>query len=122
MKVLIIDDDKFIRAAYKQFLEKNQLEVEVAENGEEGVKKAKDISPDIILLDMLMPGMNGFEVLENLSNDPKTKGIPIFVFSALSQDADIEKAKKMGAKKYLPKGEISLEEITAEIKRELIKK
>jgi two-component system, OmpR family, response regulator VicR len=113
MKVLIIDDDNFIRTVYKSALNQENIEVEVAADGDEGLAKAKQFKPDAILLDMILPKKDGFEVLKGL----KSKKIPTIVFSSLHQQGDIDEALRLGAMKYLPKDQYSPGQIIDEIKK-----
>ncbi len=122
MKVLIIDDDRFTRLVYQSQLSQENIKVDLACDGEEGLKKIKETKPDLILLDIILPKKTGFEVLENIQKDPELKKIPVIVFSSLSRQSDIEKAMKLGAKKYLPKDSHTPKQIVEEIKKILIKK
>lgn len=120
MKVLIVDEDKFIRTVYKSELNRENIEVETVADGSDVISQAKKIQPDLILLDVILPGENGFVILENLKNDSDLKNIPVIVFSCLSQQSDIDKAMKLGATKYLPKNKYSLSQVVGEIKKILI--
>jgi DNA-binding response OmpR family regulator len=115
MKVLIIEDDNFIRTLYESELHQENIEVELAADGEEGLNKAKKVKPDLILLDLILPKKNGFEVLEILKKDEKLKKIPVVILSALSQKVDIDEAMKLGAIRYLTKEDYSQKQITKEI-------
>ena len=114
-KILFIDDDNFLRKVYNAELSDQGHEVILAADGEEGVKKAKEEDPDLILLDMIMPKKNGFEVLTDLQSDPKTKNIPVIILSNLGQDDDIKKGKDLGAVDYLVKDNITLANILEKI-------
>jgi len=116
MKVLLIDDDNFIRKIYKFELSKENIEVDLAESAEIGLEKVKFSKPDLILLDMMLPGKNGFDVLSELQADEEFKKIPVIVFSSLSQENDIKKAMDLGCVKYLPKDTHSTDKIISEIK------
>lgn len=120
MRILIIDDSKFIRTVYKSELNQENIEVELAETGEEGLEKARTAKPDVILLDMMLPGIDGFEVLERLKNDSGLRKIPVVVFSTLSQQSDIEEALKRGAVKYLPKDDYTPKKVAEELKQILV--
>lgn len=121
MKVLLIDDDNFIRKIYKFELSKENIEVDLAESAEIGLEKIKSSKPDLILLDMMLPGKNGFDVLSELQADEELKKIPVIVFSSLSQESDIKKAMDLGCAKYLPKDTYSTNEIIGEIKNIFLK-
>lgn len=104
IKILIIEDDPLMRKMYQNvFMLSNLYEVEVAIDGEEGIAKAKTTKPQIILLDIMMPKMNGLEVLDSIKSDPGTKQIPVIILSNLSGEQDEETALSKGAAKYLIK-------------------
>lgn len=103
MKILLVEDDKFFREFYAQKLREKGIEVLQAENGEAGLKAVQENRPDVILLDIIMPVKDGFEVLEALSQNENTKTIPVLVFSTLGQEKDIEKAMSLGARGYVNK-------------------
>lgn len=115
MKILIMEDDNFFQKLYHTKLKEKGFEVEVASDGEEGLAIAAISKPDVILLDMIMPKKNGFEVLSNLSADKQLQHIPVIVFSTLGQEQDIEKAKKLGARDYITKGYFNFEELVKKI-------
>ncbi len=117
MKVLVIDDDKFIRTVYATKLKAAEFEVDSASDGEKGYEKVKTFKPDLILLDIMMGEKDGFEVLKKLKED--NNKIPIVVFSSLSQQSDIDKAMQLGCNKYMPKDQNSVSEIIDEIKKML---
>lgn len=101
-KVLIIDDDKINVLALAQFL-RAHYEVIVTLNGADGLTEAKKQIPDIILLDVLMPDMTGFEVIENLKRDETTARIPVIFITGLDSEADEEKGLQLGAADYISK-------------------
>jgi CheY-like chemotaxis protein len=117
IKLVIADDETFIRQAYKESLTREGYDVIVAENGEEAYEKILSEKPDLIILDLIMPKMNGFEVLKKIKSDPGIQSIPVAVLSNLSQPSDEEEAKKLGAVDFIVKSDISLEELMARIKR-----
>ncbi|MDB5175563.1 MAG: hypothetical protein JWM81_421 [Candidatus Saccharibacteria bacterium] len=119
-KVLIIEDDQLIQRMYEKIFTFEKFEVVLAANGQEGLELARTVSPTIILLDVMMPVMNGIEVLEKLKLDPATKAIPVIMLSNLAGENDIETALSKGAVKYIIKSEYDpkqiadmVEEITA---------
>ncbi len=103
MRILLVEDDKFFREFYAQKLREKGIEVSQAGNGDEGLKNVAQSIPDIILLDIIMPVKDGFEVLEELAKQEQTKIIPVLVFSTLGQEQDIQKAISLGAKGYVNK-------------------
>jgi DNA-binding response OmpR family regulator len=116
-KILLVEDDMFLSKIMEERLQDEGWEVNLAGNGEEGLQKAKSYLPDLILLDMILPKMNGFEVLEALKKDEKTKKIPVIVLSNLGQDEDIKNAKKIGAADYLVKSNFSIKAIVEKINK-----
>lgn len=109
--VLLIEDDKFLRKACEISLKKRGLTVITASDGEEGLRQAHECSPDLILLDMLMPKLSGMETLAALKKDDQTRAIPVVILSNSSVDANIQKAKDLGAAGYLVKASLSLQEL-----------
>ena len=115
-KILIIEDDPLMVRMYKKIFEFEKYEVETATDGEEGLKKASSSKPTLILLDIMMPKMNGLQVLEKLKADDSTKKIPVVILTNLSGQGDAETALKMGAVKYIIKSEYKPEEVTKMVK------
>ncbi len=103
MRILLIDDDVFFQKFYATKLSEKGYEVHVASDGIDGIEKAKTLKPNIILLDIIMPKIDGFEVLKALASDKNAKNIPVLVFSTLGQQQDVEKALALGAKGYANK-------------------
>lgn len=110
-KILLAEDDKFISIAYRDGLSKAGFEVVYASDGAEALALARSGSPDLILLDLIMPVKNGFETLEEIQKDEKLSQIPVIVLSNLGQETDIAKAKDLGANDYLIKSNYSLSEV-----------
>lgn len=104
MKILIAEDDLFFQKFYTQKLTEQGFETFVASDGQEALEKVAEVKPDIILLDIIMPKKDGFEVLEALKKDPNTKTVPVIVFSSLGQEQDVQKAMQLGASDYVSKG------------------
>jgi DNA-binding response OmpR family regulator len=118
-KILIIEDDKFLRELISRKLSGEGFGVAEAVDGEEGVKKIKEENPDLVLLDLILPGIDGFEVLSKAKEDPKTSSIPIIILSNLGQKEEIEKGLKLGAVDYLIKAHFTPGEIIEKIKNVL---
>ncbi len=116
-KVLVAEDDKFLAVALVDKLEREGFVVLKASNGEEAVTLAKNEQPDLIILDLIMPHKNGFQVLEDLREDIETAALKVVVLSNLGQESDIEKAKTLGALDYWVKSETELKEIAARVKK-----
>jgi len=103
MKILVVDDDRTIKLLISHYLAKEGHEVFLADNGEQGLVLAPQILPDLILLDVMMPGLNGFEVCLKLKQNELTKLIPIFMLTGKSQNEDIKQALSTGANNYITK-------------------
>ena len=114
--ILIIEDDKFLRELVIRKLIKEGYETSEAVDGEEGIKKIKEEKPDLILLDLILPGIDGFEVLSKMREDPALAQIPVIILSNLGQKDDVEKGLKMGAIDYLIKAHFTPGEIIEKIK------
>lgn len=110
-QVLIIEDDKFLTKIYKTKLEKEGIDVGFAADGEAGLKKMQTETPKVVLLDLVMPKMDGFQVLDHVQQDASLKKIPILVLSNLGQDEDIQKAKSLGAKDFIVKSDTSIQAV-----------
>ncbi len=118
-KILIVEDDPLISRMYQKIFTFQKYEVEVAADGEEGLAKVPVVKPTIILLDVMMPKLNGLQVLEKLKADPNTKNIPVVMLTNLSGQQDAEAALAKGAVKYIIKSEHEPKEI-ADIITEII--
>ena len=119
--ILIVDDEAPIRRVYKDALTKNGFGVLLAEDGAKAWKLAKAKKPDLILLDLILPKMNGFEVLEKLKSDEETKKIPIIILTVSEDGTDIERGLDLGADEYLIKTVHKLDEILDKIRNLLAK-
>ncbi|MEY4744978.1 MAG: hypothetical protein RL272_923 [Candidatus Parcubacteria bacterium] len=119
VKVLIVDDDAFLSGIYATKLELDGFEVATARDGEEGLKVAMREKPDLILLDVLMPKLDGFEVLKRLKADDEMKAIPVIMLTNLGQKEDIEKGLQDGAVDYLIKAHFVPAEAVDKIKKVL---
>ena len=102
-RVLIVDDSPTEIHVLKGILEKNGHSVTTAGDGEEGIKKAKDERPEIILMDVVMPGLNGFQATRALTKDPDTQHIPIIIVTTKDQETDRVWGLRQGAKDYITK-------------------
>lgn len=105
MKVLIIDDEKSILKMYSEYLKAASIEVFSASGGEQGLAIARQQKPDVILLDIIMPKLNGLDVLKTIKEDPNIKNIPVFLLTNLPEECSGDKAKELGAAGYLVKAE-----------------
>jgi DNA-binding response OmpR family regulator len=118
-KILIVEDDKYYRVAYKDGLEDAGFIVDMAEDGQLGLEKIRSDKPDMILLDLLMPEVGGFDVLEELKDDKVLNKIPVIVLSNLGQDSDVEKSKTLGAVDFIIKSNLTMKEVIARVKHVL---
>ena len=114
--IVVIEDDKFLRELMLQKLIKDGFNVQGAVDGEEGIKMVKELKPSIVLLDLILPGIDGFEVLSKIKGDPITASIPVIILSNLGQKEDVERGLKLGAVDYLIKAHFTPGEIVEKIK------
>ncbi len=115
-KILIIEDDKFLRKLMGQKLINEGYNVLEASDGEEGLTKAKNDKPDLVLLDLVLPGINGFEVLSRMKKEPALSQVPVIILSNLGQKEEMGKGLKLGAVDYLIKAHFTPGEIIEKIK------
>jgi len=114
--ILIIEDDRFLRELISQKLTREGYDVLEAVDGEEGVKKVKEGKPDIVLLDLILPGIDGFEVLSQVKKDDTVSKIPVIILSNLGQKEDVERGLNLGAVDYLIKAHFTPKEIIDKVK------
>ena len=115
-KVLIVEDDKFLSELISTKLDKEGFNIALAGDGETGLKKAEEFKPEIVLLDIMLPGMDGFEVLEKLKASPELKKIPVIILSNFGQESKVERGLQLGAVDYLVKANFTTGEIVAKLK------
>ncbi len=120
-KILIIEDDKFLRKLLIDRLAEEGYLIDGAIDGEEGLEKAKTGEFDLILLDLILPGIDGFEVLSFLKKERNLEKVPVLILSNLGQKEEIEKGLKLGAIDYIIKAHFTLDEIVEKIKKILRK-
>ncbi|MBU2235526.1 response regulator [Patescibacteria group bacterium] len=116
-KIVLVEDDSFLAGMYVSKLNLEDFEVKLAENGEDGLKLATAEMPDLILLDILLPRMDGFEVLKKLKQNPSTADIPVILLTNLGQKKDVDRGLALGAKDYLIKAHFMPNEVIAKIKK-----
>jgi len=119
--ILIIEDDLFLGDLIARKMSKEGYNVSQATDGEKGIKKIKEEKPDLILLDLILPGMDGFAVLSQMREDPVQSSIPVIILSNLGQREDVEKGLKLGAADYLVKAHFTPAEIIEKIEAVLSK-
>lgn len=116
LKILVVEDESFLLDLYQIKLEQAGFEVVKAGNGNEGVSLARLEQPGLILLDILMPQIDGYEMLAKIKSDPKTKNIPVIIFSNLSQKEEIEKGLKLGASDFIIKTSVTPAQLEQRVK------
>lgn len=114
-KVMWVEDDQFLSDLIARKLSQNQCKLLFTKTGEEALEVLAKDRPDIILLDLLLPGISGFEVLEHIKADQNLKNIPVIILSNFTQNNEMEKAKTMGANRFLTKATVVLDDIVKEI-------
>ncbi len=114
-KILIVEDDASFRRVYQDMCKMEGYYVAVADDGEMGWQMVKSEKPDLVLLDLVMPKMHGFEVLKNIRGDSKTKDIPVLIMTALGEQEDIHKGLELGANDYLIKGFFTPREVLRKV-------
>jgi len=121
--ILIVEDDKFLRDLCKLKLTKEGFHVSSAVDGEEGMGKISAEKPDLVLLDIVLPGVDGFQILERVKDNPdeSIKNIPVILLTNLGQESDVEKGLKLGAQDYLIKAHFTTDEIVQKVRDILAK-
>ena len=115
-KILIIEDDAFLQGLASRKLKNMGYEISIAADGEEALKALEEDALDFILLDLLLPGIDGYEFLEKIRGNEKWKDIPVIVFSNLSEEKDIKRAKDLGVTDFMVKANFTLDELANKIK------
>ena len=121
-KILIIEDDKFLRELMVRKLESEQgFEILSAIDGESGLKAMKERKPDTVLLDLILPGMGGFDVLAKMKEDVALAGVPVIILSNLGQQEDVDRGLQLGAVDFMVKAHFTPNEIVEKIRQVLAK-
>ncbi len=118
-KILLVEDDIGLATVYKARLEAEGFEVFHCDNGETALSDAIKVKPDLIILDVMMPKISGFDVLDILRNTPETKDVKVVMLTALSQPKDMERAKALGADDYLVKSQVVIADVIERIRHHL---
>jgi len=118
-KILIIEDEKLVLELIQKKLTNERYEVSVARDGEEGMEKMRKFQPDLVLLDIVMPKMDGFEVLEEMRKDKDLQDINVIVISNSGQPVELDRARELGANDWLVKAEFDPEEVVEKVKQQL---
>ncbi len=118
-KILLVEDDDALASVYETRLEAEGFQTRRVPNGEDALAAAIEYKPDMILLDVMMPKVSGFDVLDILRNTPETINVKIIMLTALSQDADRERAQSLGVDDYLVKSQVVIADVVDRIKQHL---
>lgn len=118
-KVLLVEDDDALASVYQMRLDAEGFSVQRVANGEDALSAAISFAPDIILLDIMMPKVSGFDVLDILRNTPETAHTKIIMLTALSQESDKEKAQQYGVDDYLVKSQVVISDVVQKVKEHL---
>lgn len=116
-KILIIEDDKFIIEPMEIIFKRSGFDVDIATDGQSGLELAKKNNPDIILLDIILPKMNGFDVLKKIRSDKKISEIPVVIVSNLAEEKDIKKGMQLGAFFYVVKSRLDVRELVKKVNK-----
>jgi len=117
--VFAVEDDIFLVKVYKTVFEKEQIEVWIAANGNEALKFLEKEPPDAVLLDLMLPGISGFDVLAEIRKNEKWKKVPVIILSNLGQPQDMERGKALGANEYIVKSNVKINEVVETVKKYL---
>jgi len=115
-KILLTEDELFLSSLLQMKLEQEGFQVQRAKDGEEAMQILETFIPDLMLLDLILPKKNGFEVLESLRQDPRFSKIPVIIISMLGQDTDIARGKSLGVIDYIVKARLSVDELVNKVK------
>lgn len=118
-KILLVEDDQALSTVYKMRLDLEGFDVKQVFDGEQALATAVEYRPDLILLDVMMPKISGFEVLDILKNTPETMNMKIIMLTALSQQKDQDRAKDMGVDDYLVKSQVVISDVVERVKHHL---
>ena len=118
-KILLVEDEEVMIGLLQKKLTKEGYEISVARDGEKGLKVMKEEKPDLVLLDIIMPKMDGFEVMEEMAKDKELNRIPVIVVSNSGQPVELDRAQKLGAKDWLIKTEFDPQEVIDKVIRQI---
>lgn len=118
-KILLVEDDDALASVYQTRLEAEGFTISRVPNGEEALAAALSFKPDLIILDVMMPKVSGFDVLDILRNTPETINVKVIMLTALSQDSDRERAESLGVDDYLVKSQVVIADVVAKVKQHL---
>ena len=115
-KILLVEDEPILSNLLRQRLEKENFKVIVAHDGNEAIAVLKKEKPNLVLLDIILPKISGFEVMEMMKKDPELQSAPVVVISNLGQEGDVERSQSLGAAGYFIKAQLSIEDLVSKIK------
>lgn len=118
-KILLIEDEEILIGLLQKKLTIEGYEVALARNGEEGLQKMRESKPNLVLLDIIMPKMGGFEVLEEMQKDKELRRIPVIIISNSGQPIELDRAKKFGVRDWLVKTEFDPQEVIEKVKKQI---
>ena len=118
-RILLVEDDDSLANVYTQRLEAEGFDVRRVPNGEEALAAALNYKPDLVVLDVMMPKVSGFDVLDILRNTPETANLKVIMLTALSQESDVERAKQLGVDEYLVKSQVVIADVVDKIRDHL---
>ena len=118
-KILLVEDDDALASVYQTRLQAEGFDLRRVPNGEEALSAALEYKPDLILLDVMMPKVSGFDVLDILRNTPETINVKVIMLTALSQDSDKQRAESLGVDDYLVKSQVVIADVVDKIKTHL---
>jgi len=119
--VLIVEDDQFLQKIYSNKLRSEGFEVVQAIEGNEGARKVLEVRPSLVILDLILPGKNGFDILAEIKNNKETRDIPVIILSNLGQEKDINRGLDLGAEDYFVKTDIKLSEVLGKVREYILK-
>ncbi|MDE2001472.1 MAG: response regulator [Patescibacteria group bacterium] len=115
-KVLLVEDDPFLSSLLGNRLKKEGFDLSVTHSGNEAVKTLKEVKPELMLLDLILPGKSGFEVMEEMNTDPQAPKTPVIIISNLGQEADVARGKELGAVDYVVKARMTIDDMVDKVK------
>lgn len=118
-KILLVEDDDALASVYQTRLQAEGFDVKRVPNGEDALAAALEYNPDLTILDVMMPKVSGFDVLDILRNTPETAKMKVVMLTALSQDSDKDRAKSLGADDYLVKSQVVIADVVERVKHHL---
>ncbi|PJB16017.1 response regulator [Candidatus Falkowbacteria bacterium CG_4_9_14_3_um_filter_38_19] len=118
-KILLVEDEELMINLLQRKLTKEGYEISVARDGEEGLKEMREIKPDLVLLDIIMPKMGGFEVMEEMGKDKELKKIPVVIISNSGQPVELDEAQRLGARDWLIKTEFDPQEVVDKVIKQI---